>query len=106
MIMTKKERKKINSIIQCLKDSFDFVRVKKIRQVVGINSHFNEDDEIKTILYLYQCVLKDRKKYKSNSIVAGTSGWNIDYIRDKKKYRKGEDFKLDLHHTFVDYSDD
>ena len=51
--MTKKERQKINSIIQYLKDSNDFNRVKKIRQVVGINSHFNEDDEIKTILDLY-----------------------------------------------------
>lgn len=104
--MTKKERQKINSIIHYLKDSFDFDRVKKIRQVVGINSHFNEDDEIKTILDLYDCVLKDRIKYKADSIVAGTSGWNIRYIRDKKKYRKGEDFKVDIHHTFVDYIDD
>ena len=103
--MTKKERQKINSIIQCLKDSNDFVRVKKIRQVVGINSHFNEDDEINTILNLYDCVLKDRTKYKSTSIIAGTSGWKLQYIRDKKKFRKREDFKLDLYHTFVDYID-
>lgn len=106
MIMTKKERQKINSIIQYLKDSNDFNRVKKIRQVVGINSHFNEDDEINTILNLYDCVLKDRMRYKSNSIIAGTSGWKLQYIRTKKKYKKREDFKIDLIHTFVDYIDD
>ena len=104
--MTKKERQKIESIVQYLKDEQDFNRVKKIRQVVGINSHYNEEEEIDTIMTLYNCVLKDRKKYKSNIIFAGTSGWNIRYIRDKNKYRKGEDFKLDLHHSFVDYSDD
>lgn len=104
--MTKKERQKIESIVQYLKDEQDFNRVKKIRQVVGINSHYNEEDEINTILNLYDCVLKDRTKYKADTIIAGTSGWNIRYIRDKKKYRKGEDFKIDLHHTFVDYCDD
>ena len=103
--MTKKERQKIDSIIQYFKDSHDFVRVKKIRQVVGINSHFNEEDEIKTIINLYNCVLKDRSKYRSTSIIAGTSGWKLQYIRDKKKYKKREVFKIDIHHTFVDYID-
>lgn len=104
--MTKKERQKFDSMIQCLKDSHDFVRVKKIRQVVGINSHYNEEDEIKTILDLYDCLLKQRTTYKSHTINTGTSGWNIRYIRDKKKYRKGEHFKLYIFHTFVKYQDD
>lgn len=104
--MTKKERQKFDSIIDYLQQQQDFNRVKKIRQVVGINSHYNEEDEINTILSLYNCVLKDRKKYKSTFIFAGTSGWNIRYIRDKNKYRKGEDFKIDLYHSFVDFQDD
>lgn len=104
--MTKKERQKFDSIIHYLQEQQDFNKVKKIRQVVGINSHFDQEDEIDTILSLYRSVLIDRTKYKSNSIFAGTSGWNVRYIRDKKKYRKGEDFSLVLYHTFVDYYDD
>ena len=103
--LTKKERQKFDSIIQYLKDNQDFNRVKKIRQVIGINSHFNEEDEIKTIMALYKSVLKNRTRFKSDSVFAGESGWNIRYSRDKKKYRKGEDFKIDIHHTFVDYID-
>lgn len=103
--MTKKERQKINSIIQYLKEERDFDRVKKIRQVAGVNSHFNEEDEINTIMKLYDDVLKFRKSQKSTYFTTNHGVWNIYYMRKKSKYKKNENFKINLYSSFVDYVD-
>jgi hypothetical protein len=31
----------------------------------------------------------------------GTSGWFVVYLRDKKKYKEGEEFSIKIYHTFV-----
>jgi hypothetical protein len=32
---------------------------------------------------------------------AATSGWYVVYLRDKKKYKEGEKFRIKIYHTFV-----
>lgn len=101
--MTKKEQKKIDHVIGYFIESDSFYRVKKIREVFNINPHFDKNREIETIEYLYRCVLQDRKKFKSTLVFSSTSGWTVNYYREKKKYKEDEDFEIEVHHSFVDY---
>lgn len=102
--MTIKERKILDKEIQYLCEYQD--RVQAIREYTGINPHYSFLKEVETIESLYKSVLEYRKddENKSNCFSCGTSGWYVQYFRDKKKYKKGEKFKIKIFHTFV-YTD-
>ena len=104
--MTKIERQKFDSIIQSLKENQDFNRVKKIRQVVGVNSHYNEEDEIESIHHHYSMVLEHRKKRKGRSFISSNNGWFVYLFRKNNRYKKKEDFCITIYNSFVDYEDD
>jgi len=102
--MTEKEQKKIDDVINYF-NNYSFDRVKKIREVININPHFDKNQEIETIKHLYKAVLQERKKnIKSTFFFASTSGWTVTYYRNKKKYKEDEDFEIEVHHSFVDYN--
>lgn len=100
--MTTKELKILDKEIQYLSEYKD--RLQVIRQATGINPKFCFLREAETIESLYKSVLEDRKKIKSSYFFASTSGWTVQYIRDKKTYKKGEKFKVMIFHSFV-YTD-
>jgi len=97
--MTDKERKILDKEIQYLCEQQD--RVKAIREYTNINPHYTFLKEVETIEGLYKWVLENRKKEESTYFSCGTSGWYVVYLRDKKKYKKGEDFRIKIFHTFV-----
>ena len=98
--MTKKEIRAIDNLIQYLCE--DQYRIKQIRQTLNINPDFDFLREVETIESLYRGVLEERKKCKSTFFFAGSSGWTIQYLRDKKTYKKGEKFHLNIFFSFVD----
>ena len=102
--MTIKERKILDKEIQYLCEYQD--RVQAIREYTNINPQYSFLREVETIESLYKEVLEYRKddENKSNCFSCGTSGWYVMYFRDKKKYKKGEKFKIKIFHTFV-YTD-
>ena len=97
--MTNKERKILDKEIQYLCEQQD--RVKAIRAYTNINPHYTFLKEVETIEGLYKWVLENRKKEKSTYFSCGTSGWYVVYLRDKKKYKEGEKFRIKIFHTFV-----
>ena len=97
--MTDKERKILDKEIQYLCEQQD--RVKAIREYTGINPHYTFLKEVETIEGLYKWVLENRKQEESTYFSCGTSGWYVVYLRDKKKYKKGEEFRIKIFHTFV-----
>lgn len=97
--MTDKERNILDKEIQYLCEQQD--RVKAIREFTGINPHYDFLKEVETIEMLYKSILEHRKHDKSTYFSSATSGWYVVYLRDKKKYKKGEKFKLKIFHTFV-----
>lgn len=98
--MTKKELKIFDKQIQYLCE-YSQDKIKSIRQVTGINPGLTFLKEIETIEYLYKSLLEDRKIIKSNYLYTSTSGWTVEYIRDKKKYKKNEKFKIRICFSFV-----
>lgn len=98
--MTKREIKKLDTLTQYLCGYQD--RIKQIRQTLEINPQYNFLNEIETIESLYESVLEDRKKIKSNILYASTSGWTVMYFRAKDKYKKNEKFSLKIYFSFVD----
>jgi hypothetical protein len=97
--MTNKERKILDKEIQYLCDYQD--RVKAIREYTGIHPHKTFLNEVETIESLYKSVLENRKQCESTYFSVGTAGWFVVYLRDKKKYKDGEDFSIKIYHTFV-----
>ena len=97
--MTDKERKILDKEIQYLCEQQD--RVKAIREYTGINPGYTFLREVETIESLYKSVLDSRKYDKATYFSAATSGWHVVYLRDKKKYKVGEEFKIKIFHTFV-----
>ena len=97
--MTDKERKILDKEIQYLCDYQD--RVKAIREYTGINPGYTFLREVETIESLYKSVLDSRKYDKSTYFSAATSGWHVVYLRDKKTYKKDEEFRIKIFHTFV-----
>ena len=97
--MTNKERKILDKEIQYLCDYQD--RVKAIREYTGIHPHKTFLNEVETIESLYRSVLENRKQCKSTYFSVGTAGWFVVYLRDKNKYKQGEDFSIKIYHTFV-----
>ncbi len=98
--MTKQENKKLDTLTQYLCGYQD--RIKQIRQALEINPQFNYLKEVETIEYLYNSLLRDRKKVKSNFLYASTSGWTVMYFRAKEKYKKNEKFNVKIYFSFVE----
>jgi hypothetical protein len=98
--MTKKEIKILDQAIQALCEKQD--RIKIIRQTLGINTDFDFLREIETIESLFEGVLQDRKKVKGSFLYASTSGWTVQYIRNKNEYKKGEKFWVNIYFSFVE----
>lgn len=97
--MTKKEIKILDKEINYISSYAD--RINCIRIATGINTDYSFLKEVETIEYLYKSILQYRKKEKSNYFHTGTSGWFIEYFRDKKKYKKGEKFNIRIYFSFV-----
>ena len=100
--MTVKELKILDKEIQYLCNYQD--RIKEIRQVTNINPSYSFTKEAEIIEYLYKSILEERKKDKSTFFSIGTSGWYVIYLREKKTYKKGENFKIKIFHSFA-YTD-
>ena len=98
--MTKNEIKILDNEIQYLCEQQD--RVKAIREYTNIHPNFTFLREVETIEYLYKSVLENRKHDKSTYFSSGTSGWYVIYLRDKKTYKKDEEFSIKIYHTFVE----
>jgi hypothetical protein len=98
--MTKQQIKKLDTLTQYLCGYQD--RIKLIRQTLEINPQYNFLKEVETIESLYESVLEDRKKVKSNFLYASTSGWTVMYFRAKEKYKKNEKFNVKIYFSFVD----
>jgi hypothetical protein len=97
--MNKKELEILDKEIQYLCEQQD--RVKAIREYTNINPGYTFQREAETIESLYKSVLEHRKHDKSMYFSAATSGWYVVYLRDKKKYKEGEKFRIKIYHTFV-----
>ncbi len=97
--MTSKEIRALDKLISELSEKSD--RVYKMREITGINSSFSFTRESEIIEYLYTSVLDLRKKLDTPFITASTSGWTVDYIREKKKYKNGEKYNIRVSFSFV-----
>lgn len=98
--MNKKEIKILDRLIQDLCKKQD--RIKIMRQTLGINTDYDFLRETETIESLYRSILQDRKKLKSNFFFVSSSGWTIQYLRNKKTYKEGEKFNVQIFFTFVE----
>ena len=98
--MTAKEIKILDKEIQYLCEQQD--RVKAIREYTGINPGFTFLREAETIESLYKSILQDRKKLKSNFFFVSSSGWTVQYFRNKKTYKEGEKFSVQIFFSFVE----
>ena len=98
--MNKKEIKILDRLIQDLCKKQD--RIKIMRQTLGINTDYDFLRETETIESLYRSILQDRKKLKSNFFFVSSSGWTIQYLRNKKEYKEGEKFNVQIFFTFVE----
>ena len=98
--MTPKELKILDKLIQELCEKQD--RIKIMRQTLGINTDYDFLREIQTIEMLFEGLLEDRKNIKSTFLFRSTSGWTVQYFRDKKKYEKGEKYFVNIYFSFVE----
>jgi hypothetical protein len=97
--MNKKEIEKLDDLICYLSKNSD--RIKIIRQTLGINTDYSFLREVAIIESLYKSILQDRKKEKSTYFECGTSGWFVEYFRNKKTYKEGEKFHIRIYFSFV-----
>ncbi len=98
--MTKKDRKKIDHIIGYLSESSH--RIQSIRQVTNINPQYSFTREAAIIEYHFNHVLDLRKKCQGTLISSSSSGWTVNYIRQHKKFKKDEDYSLNIYFSFVE----
>ena len=98
--MTNKEIKILDKLIQDLCAKQD--RIKIMRQTLGINTDYDFLREIQIIEMLFEGLLNDRKNTKSTFFFASTSGWTVQYFREKKKYEEGEKYSLNIYFSFVE----
>ena len=98
--MNKKEIKILDRLIQDLCEKQD--RIKIMRQTLGINTDYDFLRETETIESLYISILQDRKKLKSNFFFVSSSGWTVQYFRNKKTYKEGEKFSVQIFFSFVE----
>jgi len=99
--MNKREENIINKQLRYLK-KYDSDRVSIIRNALGINPQFTWDREEHTIIDLYKSCLIMRKNHNNNYFFASTSGWTVEYFRDKKKYKEDEEFDIKIYFSFVE----
>ena len=99
--MTKKEIEILDDQIQYLCKNYQD-RIKIMRQTLGINTDYDFLREIQTIEMLFEGLLEDRKNIKSTFLFRSTSGWTVQYFRDKKKYEKGEKYFVNIYFSFVE----
>ena len=99
--MTKKEIKILDKEINYLSGYAD--RINCIRIATGINTSYSFLKEAETIESLYKDILQYRKEEKSSYFSVSTSGWTVEYLRDKKTYKKGEKFKVKVHFSLVEF---
>lgn len=98
--MTKKEIKKLDTLIGYLSENSN--RISAIREAVKINKDYTFIREAEIIESLYEGLLQERKRLKSNFFFVSSSGWTVQYFRDKKNYKEGEKFDLQIFFSFVD----
>ncbi len=96
-----KEFKILEKQIKYLQE-YDSDRVYKIRQALNINPQFSWEREADTIRQLFNYVLHSRKNHRETYFYTSTGGWTVEYFRDKKKYKEGEDFSLKIYFSFVE----
>jgi len=89
--MNKKDYKILDEAIQYLCEKQDRIKIK--RQTLGINTDYD---------FLREGLLEDRKNIKSSFLFRSTSGWTVQYFRDKKKYENGEKYYLNIYFSFVE----
>ena len=56
---------------------------------------------LSTIESLFLQCLQNRKEFRASFYFASTGGWTLQYFPKKLKYKKNEDFKLQIFFTFV-----
>lgn len=96
-----KELKILEKQLQYLQ-KYDSDRVYKIRQALNINPQFSWEREADTIRQLFKYVLKARENNGDNYFFTSTSGWTVEYFRNKKKYKEGENFWIKIYFSFVE----
>ena len=99
-MMTKKDIHILDDAIQYLCSKQD--RIIIMRQTLGINTDYDFLREIQSIEMLFEGLLNDRKNTKSTFFFASTSGWTVQYFREKKKYEEGEKYSLNIYFSFVE----
>ena len=98
--MNKKDYKILDEAIQDLCEKQDRIKIK--RQTLGINTDYDFLREVQTIEMLFEGLLEDRKNIKSSFLFRSTSGWTVQYFRDKKKYENGEKYYVNIYFSFVE----
>ena len=98
--MSKKDRKKIDYIIGYLSESSQ--RIQSIRQATNINPQYSFNREAEIIENHIDNVLEIRKRCQGTLISSSSSGWTVNYIRQHKKYKKDEEYSLNVYFSFVD----
>ena len=98
--MTKREIKKLDYLVGYLSEYSDRINITRIS--LGINTDYDFLKEVETIESLYKSVLEYRKQEKSCYFSVSTSGWTVQYLRNKKTYKKGEKFTVKIHFSFVE----
>jgi hypothetical protein len=98
--MTKKDDKIFRKIINDLSE--DIGRIQAIRGAVGINPQYNFNDECRIIEYIFNNALNLRTRCDGTVISSSTQGWTVNYIRQHKKYKKDEEYSLNIYFSFVE----
>ena len=98
--MNKKEIKILDDLIGYLATHADRINITRIS--LGINTDYDFLREVETIESLYRSILQDRKKLKSNFFFVSSSGWTVQYFRNKKTYKEGEKFSVQIFFSFVE----
>jgi hypothetical protein len=98
--MNKKEIEILDGLIGYLSTHADRIKITRIS--LGINTDYDFLREVETIESLYRSILQDRKKLKSNFFFVSSSGWTVQYLRNKKTYKEGEKFNVQIFFSFVE----
>ena len=98
--MNNKEIKILDELIGYLSTHADRINITRIS--LGINTDYDFLREVQTIEMLFEGLLEDRKNIKSTFLFRSTSGWTVQYFRNKKTYKEGEKFSVQIFFSFVE----